>query len=116
MLILSLHVGEKFYIGEHVTGVCVEHRNHRCRIGIQAPPHVAVDREVVRKAINSKGGVRKWPLQEAPAPITFAKKMAIWLKGAIESAKSTGDDKLPIYETMLAEAMAVIEADMELAT
>lgn len=47
MLVLSRKAGQKISIGDHITVVVLECMSGRVRIGIQAPPDVAIHREEI---------------------------------------------------------------------
>ena len=47
MLILMRRVGETICIGEDIVVKVVSLERNRVRLGVQAPPHVRVDREEV---------------------------------------------------------------------
>ena len=52
MLVLTRKQGEKILIGEgadQITVVVSQIKDNKCRLGIEAPKHVKVDREEVRK-------------------------------------------------------------------
>lgn len=111
MLILSVWRSEKVLIGDRISVMLVDVRGAKVRLGFDVPEHIPVDREDVRQRIIASGGDRRVQRQAIPSSFLFVKKTAVWLQGAIEAAKATGDDKLPVYESMLAEATAVIEAE-----
>jgi carbon storage regulator len=59
MLVLSRKKGERILIGNGIVVQIIEIRGDRVRIGIEAPPDVAVDREEVRESKNRDGELRK---------------------------------------------------------
>lgn len=109
MLILSVWRDEKILIGDMVSVMLVEVRGSKVRLGFDVPEHIPVDREDVRKKIIASGGDRRVQRRDIPTSLAYVKKTAIWLRGAIEA---TGDaDDRRVYESMLAEATAVIESE-----
>lgn len=50
MLVLSRHAGETIHIGDDVTVTVIDIRGDKCRLGVEAPRDVAVDRSEVRTA------------------------------------------------------------------
>ena len=58
MLVLSRHKDEKVYIGNDVVLTIVEVRGNKVRLGFEAPPHVRIDREEVRRDRGERGGPR----------------------------------------------------------
>jgi len=51
MLVLTFHLGERLMIGNDITVKVVEvYPGGRVKLGVTAPPDVAVDRECVRKS------------------------------------------------------------------
>jgi len=111
MLCLGIAVDEKILIGDTITVMLLSTKTGQARLGFDAPDHVAIDREEVRQKIIASGGDRRVQRKDIPSSLGFTKKTATWLQGAILAAKATGDDKLPVYESMLAEATAVIESE-----
>jgi carbon storage regulator len=57
MLVLSRHKGEEIKIGDDITILVVSIPGDKVRLGIQAPPNVAVHRAEIYEAIKSKDGV-----------------------------------------------------------
>ncbi len=55
MLVLSRRVGEKILIGNSVVITVTEIVGNRCRLGIEAPPQVSIDRAEVRERKNNEG-------------------------------------------------------------
>ena len=51
MLVLTLSIGELFYIGEYVRVVVLEVNGNQVRLGIEAPKHIAVHREEIYRRI-----------------------------------------------------------------
>jgi carbon storage regulator len=49
MLILTRRVGERICIGANIRVEILAVQGHRVRLGISAPPNVAVDREEIRE-------------------------------------------------------------------
>ena len=60
MLILTRREGEKINIGDDIEVVVLEIRGSQIRIGVKAPPHVAVDREEIylRKLAEKNGNAK----------------------------------------------------------
>lgn len=56
MLVLSRKVNEKLFIGDNIVINVVDIRGDKVRLGIEAPPDVAVHRQEVREAIERNGG------------------------------------------------------------
>lgn len=54
MLVLMRGVGESIRIGDDIEVVIVAIRIGRVRIGISAPPHVAIDRSEVRERLRQE--------------------------------------------------------------
>jgi carbon storage regulator len=57
MLVLSRHLGERIIIGEHpnlITITLIDIRGDKVRIGVDAPKHVAVNREEIYKIIREE--------------------------------------------------------------
>ena len=52
MLVLTRKVGERILIGENITVTVVKLTSGGVRIGIDAPPEVAVVREELARALN----------------------------------------------------------------
>lgn len=50
MLVLSRHAGERIVIGDDIVITFLGMRNGQGRIGVVAPPHVAVDRQEIADA------------------------------------------------------------------
>jgi len=48
MLVLSRKVDEVIYIGDDIKVIVTEIRGNKCRIGIEAPSHLIIDRGEVR--------------------------------------------------------------------
>ena len=48
MLVLTRHKGERICIGDGIVVTVVAAQRGKARIGIEAPPEVAVDREEIR--------------------------------------------------------------------
>ena len=48
MLVLSRRAGERIYIGDDVVVTVIASGNGKVRLGVEAPPHISVDREEVR--------------------------------------------------------------------
>ena len=57
MLVLSRHKGEEIKIGDDITILVVSIPGDKVRLGIQAPPNVAVHRAEIYEAIKAKAGV-----------------------------------------------------------
>lgn len=56
MLVLTRKIGEKILIGDDVEVMVLEVKSReKVRLGVQAPPGVAVDREEVRKSKEEEG-------------------------------------------------------------
>jgi carbon storage regulator len=53
MLVLSRKVGERILIGDQIAVTVVRVTNGGVRIGIDAPPELAVVREELKEAINA---------------------------------------------------------------
>lgn len=51
MLVITRRVGEKLIIGENVTITILGVKGNQMRIGIEAPPDVAVNREEIYQRI-----------------------------------------------------------------
>lgn len=56
MLVLSRKVGERIQVGDHVSIMVVRIGNGVVRLGIDAPPDMAIMREEVKAAVESTGG------------------------------------------------------------
>lgn len=54
MLVLSRYHNERVMIGEDIVVTIIDIRGDKVRLGIEAPPNVAVHREEVFKAIKSR--------------------------------------------------------------
>ncbi len=54
MLILTRRVGETIMIGDDVTCTVLAVKGNHVRLGINAPPHVAVHREEIYKRIQEE--------------------------------------------------------------
>lgn len=54
MLILTRRVGEVLCIGDDVTATVLAVKGNSVRMGIEAPKHVAVDREEIRARKNAE--------------------------------------------------------------
>lgn len=59
MLILSRKKDERILIGDDIEIVVASIRGDKVRLGIHAPPGVAVDRQEVREAIEKDGKRKK---------------------------------------------------------
>lgn len=55
MLVLSRHKDESIIIGDDVKVTVVDIRGEKVRIGVEAPPHIAVHRQEVYEAIKREG-------------------------------------------------------------
>lgn len=53
MLVLSRKLDERIQIGDHIVVTIVDIRGDKVRIGIQAPPDVAVHREEIMLALQN---------------------------------------------------------------
>ena len=53
MLVLSRKVGERILIGENISVTIVRVNGNGVRIGIDAPPELAVVREELKEALNA---------------------------------------------------------------
>jgi len=56
MLVLSRKKDEKIVIGETIEVMVVEIRGDKVRLGIKAPPEVAVHREEIAERIKAQNG------------------------------------------------------------
>jgi carbon storage regulator len=65
MLVLSRKVGERILIGDHVTVTVVRVTGGGVRLGIEAPPEMAVIREELQTNLEKQPAPR-----EAPRPRT----------------------------------------------
>jgi carbon storage regulator len=50
MLVLARLKDEVIWIGDDITITVIDLRDNKCRLGIQAPKHVRIDRAEVREA------------------------------------------------------------------
>lgn len=59
MLVLTRKIGEKILIGDDIEILVIGVRSReKVRIGVQAPPDIAVDREEVRKSKDEERSTR----------------------------------------------------------
>jgi carbon storage regulator len=56
MLVLTRKVGQEIRIGEDITVVVVRIQGDKVRLGIDAPPHVQIHREEVRRRLQAEKG------------------------------------------------------------
>lgn len=71
MLVLSRHIDESIMIGDEIELTIVDIRGDKVRIGINAPPSVAVHRKEVYEAIrteNEQAARFRGSLDQMPAP------------------------------------------------
>lgn len=56
MLVLSRKVGERIVVGDGLITITLVHLGHdKCRIGIEAPKEMRVDREEVHEKVVAEG-------------------------------------------------------------
>ena len=67
MLVLSRKVGERIWIGDNISVTVVRITGGGVRIGIEAPPELAVVREELRKKIEEEAA----SADEPPSTIKF---------------------------------------------
>ena len=62
MLILTRKLGESITIGDDIRITFLEAKGKQVRIGIEAPPHIAVHREEIYQLIREQNitGCKKW--------------------------------------------------------
>ncbi|MDP3182046.1 MAG: carbon storage regulator CsrA [Desulfobaccales bacterium] len=56
MLILTRKIGESLLIGDNIRVAVLEIRGKQVRLGIEAPPDIAVMREELCQQVNRKNG------------------------------------------------------------
>jgi carbon storage regulator len=67
VLVLTRKVGERIHIGDSVVVTVVRVQNDKVRIGIEAPPHIAVHREeVLRRSTGAVEPARGRPARREP--------------------------------------------------
>jgi carbon storage regulator len=95
MLVLSRYRDESIYIGDDIVVTIVDIRGDRVRIGIQAPPNVAVHRQEVYDAIiREKHGIpNPKPPEQTPIPTPVpqkTRKFTAPLEKKLEARKNKG--------------------------
>jgi carbon storage regulator len=58
MLVLTRKVGERIHIGEGIIVTVVRIQNDKVRLGIEAPPDVAIHREEVYRRVHGELGTK----------------------------------------------------------
>jgi carbon storage regulator len=92
MLVLSRYRDESIYIGDDVVVTIVDIRGDRVRIGIQAPPDIAVHRQEIYDVIaREKHGVHNLEQTPIPTPeLPKTQKFTAPLEKKLEARKNKG--------------------------
>jgi carbon storage regulator len=102
MLVLSRKVGERILIGDHIAVTIVRVTGGGVRVGIEAPPEMAVLRAEIKAAAEAAAGngvVVDSPIQSIPFPSltsTANTQPAVVVKPAIDEAVDPPSDVPPV--------------------